>query len=273
MLYSIHATKEEQKKMPLLLRLIGLNHRQEPVIRPNGMNFCQWFYCARGKGEVIIDGECNIITQGNGFLLLPHIPHSYRGLTEDWIVHIIGFEGPILPKTLSVLGMYRSGIYRFRNKDIFLQHIQSLFFIKDRDIRNKKIRYAKECFSFLLDMAGQITPAQTEIHAEGNSTVASIITYLENNFAKEFSLYEMALDMNRSKEYLCTLFKKNTGKTIVQHLTEIRIVHARNLLLQYPEKTAAEIALECGFSNASYFGKKFKQLTGYSPDSYRKERI
>ena len=66
--------------------------------------------------------------------------------------------------------------------------------------------------------------------------------------------------------------KKITGKTIIRYLTEIRIVHAQNLLMQYPEKTASEIAVECGYSNASYFGKKFKQITGYSPDKYRKEQ-
>lgn len=273
MLYSIQSTKDERKKIPLLLRLVGINYRQESVIRPNGMNFYQWFYCSKGKGEVIIDGEYNIITSGTGFLLLPHIPHSYQGLTTDFTVHIIGFEGPACKKILSALGMTVSGIYYFKNKEVFLEHVQSLFFIINREITEKKLRYSKECYSFLLDIAGQITPARTEVRSEGNSITAAVITYLESNFERDFSLDELALSVNRSKEYLCTLFKKTTGKTIIHLLTEIRIVHARNLLLQYPEKTVVKISEECGFSNASYFGKKFKQFTGTSPDSYRKDHL
>lgn len=273
MLFSIQSTKNERKKMPLLLRLLGFNYRQEPVIRPNGMSFYQWFYCAKGKGEVIIDGEYNIVTKGNGFLLFPHTPHSYRGLTLDWTVHIIGFEGPVCGKMLSILGMYRSGIYRFKNKNIFLEHVQSLFFIKDRNIKNKQINYSKECYSFLLDISGQITPSHMEAHVEGNGIISDVIAYLENNFTRDFSLDELALDTNRSKEYLCTLFKKATGKTIIRHLTEIRILHAQNLLIQCPEKTVAVISKECGFSNASYFGKKFKQLNGTSPEKYRKDHL
>lgn len=273
MLYSIQSTKEERKKLPLLLRLVGINHRQEAVIRPNGMNFYQWFYCSKGKGEVIIDGEYHIVTSGTGFFLLPHISHSYQGLTMDFSVHIIGFEGSACTKILSALGMAVSGIYYFRNKDIFLEHVQSLFFIINRDIKGKKIRYSKECYSFLLDIADQITPARTEVYAEGNNLIAAVITYLESNFKRDFSLDELAASVNRSKEYLCTLFKQATGKTIIHLLTEIRIVYARSLLLQYPEKTVAQIAEECGFSAPSYFGKKFKQFTGTSPEKYRKDHL
>lgn len=209
MLYTSQFTKDERKKTPLLLRLLGLNHRQESVMRPNGICLFQWFYCVKGKGEVIIDGARNIVTPGEGFLLLPDAPHSYRGLTTDWTVHIIGFEGPLCKKMLSVLRMNHSGIYRFRDKNIFLDHVQSLFFIMERAARNKQIHYAKEYFSFLVDIAGQITPVRTETYAKSNGIVSAVITYLENNFSRDFSLDEIAADLNRSKEYLYTLFKKN----------------------------------------------------------------
>lgn len=273
MLYSVQTTKKERKKFPLLIRLMGFNHRQEQVIRPNGLSLYQWFYCAKGKGEIIIDGVCSVISKDSGFLLYPHIPHSYRGLTDDWTVHIIGFEGPICGKMLSMLGMYYSGIYHFADSDIFLEHVQNLFFIKDRQIKNKNIIYSKECYSFLIDISSQITPGKTGIHVEENSLASSIISYLENNFDHDFSLDELSKEINRSKEYICTLFKKTTGKTIIQQLIEIRIIHARILLLQYPEKYVTDIALECGFSSISYFGKKFKEVTGCSPDRYRKEHL
>lgn len=270
MLYSIQYTKSDQKKIPLLLRLIALNHKQEPVIRPNGMNFYQWFYCSKGKGQVIIDGEYHIMTKGKGFLLFPHTSHSYQGLSGDWTVHIVGFEGMICKKLLQALGMNDSGIYFFKDTDIFLKHVQNFFFLKERKIKNRNLTYSKECYSFLVDIAEQITPAHTDIHVEDNSMIRFVISYLEENFSRDFSIDEVALAAGRSKEYLCTIFKKATGKTIIRQLTEIRILHAKALLLQDPGKTVTKIAMECGFSSASYFGKKFRLVTGYSPDRYRK---
>lgn len=273
MIYSLQATKKERGKIPILIRSIGINHSQEPVNRPHGLSFYQWFYCAKGTGEVTIDGIRNHISEGSGFLILPAISHSYRSITENWRVHFIGFEGPICHKMLSMLDMYRSGVYQFSNNKVFLDHVQSLFFIKDRPVKNKKLLYSKECYSFLLDISGQITPAKTGMPAQENGIVSSVISYLETNYYRDISLDELAQEMNRSKEYLCTVFKKSTGVTIIHHLRTIRIARARILLHQYPEKSIAEIAYECGFSNASYFDKKFKQIMGITPASYRAKHV
>jgi AraC family transcriptional regulator len=41
-------------------------------------------------------------------------------------------------------------------------------------------------------------------------------------------------------------------------------------LLQEPELTVTDIALECGFTHQSHFAKQFKRLTGMTPNQFRK---
>ena len=57
------------RPLPLQLELIGVDHHQEPIVRPGGMPFFQWFYCVKGQGEFIVNGQRSIISQGQGLLI------------------------------------------------------------------------------------------------------------------------------------------------------------------------------------------------------------
>lgn len=94
---------------------------------------------------------------------------------------------------------------------------------------------------------------------------------MEQHYDRDLSLDELAELVGLSKEYLCTLFKKTMKQTIMQYLLTIRISQARTLLIRFPEKKVQEIAKLCGFESPSYFGKKFKQETGMTPDAFRKK--
>ena len=43
------------RPLPLQLELIGVDHHQEPIVRPGGMPFFQWFYCVKGQGLSFVD--------------------------------------------------------------------------------------------------------------------------------------------------------------------------------------------------------------------------
>ena len=53
---------------------------------------------------------------------------------------------------------------------------------------------------------------------------------------------------------------------------EYRIEKAAGLLLS-TEKKAGEIATACGFSDISYFTRRFREINGCTPLEYRKENI
>lgn len=74
-----------------------------------------------------------------------------------------------------------------------------------------------------------------------------------------------------SSSYLSFLLKKETGKTFIEYLTDIRMKHARKLLLETSMKNY-EVAEACGFANATYFSTVFKNINGMSPSSFRKEQ-
>lgn len=269
MLYDLHYSNK-YNFLPLLPKLLGVNHLQEPVQRPHGFPVFQWFYCVKGQGEFIINGQRSIISKGQGLLIYPHISHSYKGLTSDWTVHLIGFGGNACTEILQTLHMLESGVYHFSNSDIFPTHIENLLYLSQRDITEKETELSKACYSMLLDLSPSIRQIHNTTATYENELVRKLIDYMEEKYACDISLNELTDYVNLSKEYMCNLFKHTMHQTIMQYLQTVRISRARIFLIQYPEKHVAEIAHMCGFESPSYFGKVFKKIAGCTPDNFRR---
>ncbi len=68
----------------------------------------------------------------------------------------------------------------------------------------------------------------------------------------------------------CRYFKKISRKTFTKFVNEFRVVHASKLLAE-TSMSITEVSFESGFNNFSHFNKSFKEFTGKSPSTYRKE--
>lgn len=80
----------------------------------------------------------------------------------------------------------------------------------------------------------------------------------------------MAEQFHFSKEYFCRLFKKYSGITFTQYLTECRVVNAEHLLIN-TDSSIAEIAQLVGFSDEGRFISQFRKYYGDTPGSYRRK--
>lgn len=87
---------------------------------------------------------------------------------------------------------------------------------------------------------------------------------------QELSVMQVSEEIGVSPNYLSALIKKNTGKTFVELLTNMRIGKARELLCCTSMKIR-EITEACGYRDQYYFSHCFKKATGMSPNVYRRE--
>lgn len=69
--------------------------------------------------------------------------------------------------------------------------------------------------------------------------------------------------------YLNSICNKVEGVSATQ-LIQQRVVLEAKRLLSHTDLTATQIAYELGFEDNSHFGKYFKNVTGFSPDGFRK---
>lgn len=96
--------------------------------------------------------------------------------------------------------------------------------------------------------------------------------YIREHFAEELSLENLAARYNLHPNYFHRLYTAAYGKTPAQRILSCRISAAKTALLT-ENRSISEVAAECGFSSQSYFGYKFKEVTGYSPLQFRKKML
>ena len=101
-----------------------------------------------------------------------------------------------------------------------------------------------------------------------SNVVKNTILMIEADISAELSLHDLARRQNITAEYLATVFKKETGKTVIEYIRDKRINHAVHLL-NTTNLQIQTIAMHCGIMDVQYFSKIFKRQVGKTPREYR----
>ncbi len=134
-----------------------------------------------------------------------------------------------------------------------------------------KNRYSNPEYSVaLINAFAHFLLQSLKMDDELSLVIEDIIDKITNNFYdSNLKLSELLNKSGYAEDYIRARFKKITGKTPVDFLTNIRISHACYLIDTY--KTAlslTEIAEKCGYTDYVYFSRRFKHIMGVSPRAY-----
>lgn len=97
-----------------------------------------------------------------------------------------------------------------------------------------------------------------------------ICRYLSDNISVPFSSENIEKRFYLSYKYMSHLFKKEKGVTMQQYHNSVRMDEACRLLCS-TLMSIGEIADKLGFSDVLYFSRCFRNYTGKSPSTYRKD--
>lgn len=96
----------------------------------------------------------------------------------------------------------------------------------------------------------------------------TFLRYIHQHYAEELALADLAGSANVSKSECLRCFKSSLQTTPYHYLMEYRLSKAA-ALLESTDIPVGEISVSVGFHQMSYFGKRFREKTGYSPTNYR----
>ena len=105
--------------------------------------------------------------------------------------------------------------------------------------------------------------------SKNNQLVSQVIDALENNIYGNISIDELCRITNYGKSQLCYIFKKSTGKTIIQYFNELKIDEAK-FLMRTLRLSISQISDRLGFSSPQHFIRLFKKTTSMTPSDYKK---
>ena len=122
--------------------------------------------------------------------------------------------------------------------------------------------YMERIFKNTLEAASRSRSSKASVLVEG------VKSYIHENYGNsEMNIDEIARNLYVNYSHLCFIFKRDTGITINEYLTEYRMIKAKELF-DAGNNLVLDVAARVGYADANYFGKCFKKHYGLSPSKY-----
>ncbi len=93
-------------------------------------------------------------------------------------------------------------------------------------------------------------------------------SYALRHISRRISTGELAEYLGLNRTYLCKRFREETGQSVADFITDLRLNEAKRLLAA-SKKPLGEIAESLGFSSQSHFQNVFKKQLGVTPAQWR----
>jgi len=135
-----------------------------------------------------------------------------------------------------------------------------------------EVRVGYRCYprtvELLTDFVSELHRKFADSQSAGQRAVALARAFIEANYYRSLTLQEVAAYVFLSPYYFARLFKAQTGTTLGEYITEVRLLRARTLLLQ-TDLSVSTVSEKVGYRSCSYFSALFTKRFGTSPSVYR----
>lgn len=220
------------------------------------------------RGKLLLDakGEAEL-TAAIKFGTCEQIENIFRELTahmEDAKVHVGQYQVYMLTIVNCLIRLMQQ--YDLNMEEMFDSEEQYA------DIMRGACR--RETFADeLIPVACRMNEA---LNRERDNTTKRVIleakAYIQENYSDpDLSVDMLCRHLHMSPAYFSTVFKRETGQTYINYLTEVRLREAEELLKNTDDKTYM-IAQKVGYQEQNYFSYVFKKRFGISPTKYRGTR-
>ena len=131
----------------------------------------------------------------------------------------------------------------------------------------------RAALSEMIFPAGQPRPGGAG-HAEKGTAqrrpIKTMLQFIQEHYAEDISVEQVASSASISPSECLRCFHDMIGTTPNQYLRDQRAQRAAELLCGTGLRVT-EIAMQCGFQDASYFARAFRQVYGCGPTEYRRK--
>jgi AraC family transcriptional regulator, transcriptional activator of pobA len=124
----------------------------------------------------------------------------------------------------------------------------------------------------LVDVARLAADVVGDLRRSNEPLLAEVFDVIERRFAGPLSLRDVADSIGVTPGYLTTLVRRRTGRTVVDWITEQRMVRARCLLTE-TDLPVGEIARRVGLPDPGYFARVFRHSNGMTPRDWRRNAV
>ena len=266
-----------ERTIPLYAMITGCGRQYRTSIDYNcyglkrgNAEFTIWQYTLGGWGMLEVEGKSHKLTPGKAMLL--HIPQNHRYYlpkeSEFWDFVYISMHGREIMRLWRELEKAAGPIVELSEKSNTLKTFSGLFEKAAAGELNSPFKASAMAYQMQMSLMDELLPS-----AAGKGKIPefmkNVIKFCQENIEKPPDVDEMAEISGYSRYHFSRLFTEHQGISPAAFLKELRLKEAIRLL-QHEALAVKEIALKCGFQDASYFCKAFRHSYGMSPEEFRK---
>lgn len=249
-------------------------------------SFIELNYIYSGTCTQIIDGKKVTLTKGQICLIDTAVPHSIENTTEEDIIINILLTKDYFTKQLSKDNFDKGIVLDFILTALSNKHSHDQYIVfknkEDNHIRRVIEEILFENYANLIGCNHNIenlisilfTWLVRDFDYETNKTSANakeqileILHYIEDHYL-ELTLQKLAETFNYTPAYLSFLIHHGTGKKFSDLILEKKLEQAQTLI-RSTSQSITSCAAEAGFTNITFFYKKYQTHYGKKPSSDR----
>ena len=232
--------------------------------------------------------EIEIIVSGKAHEFLNGIPICL----ERGVAHILSTNDVHDLTVIESLDIYKIMVHPNQtDKDIIRNLIDNLGVVKFNDDEYAEITQIAELLikeynenqianqaminsllNCLVIMFSRKEKIVTQINQKSkNHYIKDATDYILLNYTNPLSSCDIAKHLNISPSYFSALFHKQTGDTVTDFITKLRLDKAHSMLLM-GNFSVSEVCYDCGFNSLSNFLRAYKLKYGVSPNETKKSK-
>jgi AraC-like DNA-binding protein len=242
-------------------------------------DFYEWMWLLESDTHIHIGGTVHRLSRGDFCLLPPNILHAELNTSDTqpyqslWCCY--SGDSDLVYCTLcsiAPVGHLHASVYRIIHAPPL---IGTLLVMIERELRSNQPHAEQVCHSLvstlahLLTRAFETSLALSSVDALSESIERRVVKYLNQSYADDIGLNDVARAVGMSRNYLCAAFKRETGDTVGDRLTRIRLERAKLLLLE-GTLSVSEIAKAVGYESPARFSRAFQRHERIAPSRYGK---
>jgi AraC-like DNA-binding protein len=257
------------KKTGELYGLCVFNFARELVSPPRGYYECapRYFefysisHMLKGRGRLWMpDVPERRIEPGDCIIMPPNEVHRYGGAEDVYGEDHLCFIGPIAD-CMYKCGIIQKGIFKFGE-------IRRLLPIMET-VSNPSVDSQFEANFQLQRLLLDLYVENRSTHNGQTDLIENLLKELKKNLNHWWTISEMSEYCQVGDDLLRKLFMQRTGMLPKQYLDRLRMRMAATMLTEKKQQIS-EIAKQLGYRDMFHFSRRFKAITGISPQTYRK---
>ena len=242
-------------------------------------DYWEMFYVISGCASHRLENSNSVFSSGTLYLLKPYHTHAFYDTFDKVAIHRdIALSDELFRQTCNSISEDFYDTFVSSPQKLFTipideattttleKRLDNFCSIPELELQQQKIVSRMICnFILLLFFENRILSIRHD-----SDQLNRIIETMKKPEVLQFGIEYLLNEVGFSHGYLCRLFRKQTGKTILETLTSFRMQYASNLI-RNSNFTFLDISERVGYDSLSHFVKVFKQYYHQTPSEYKRK--